>query len=324
MKRLMRYRIKAGRVIEKRDVLMEVSLDPEDRRPRPRGKRRGKSLASQIERNMREAVKRLARILNCNFKGGDLLLTLKYDNARLPADKKAAKREVRNFLRRLDRAHRAATGRRFRWVMVTADHSSRTGEQARLHHHIVMDPVDWEWIAANWPADQFSYRRLDNRGDYTAVALYMVRNTGYQRGERSWSSCKGLEKPEFFPPEPVRELGSFRVPRDGVVTEREVREDAESGFYGAYIRYVMPEGKAEDWGARELGPERGRAQGRAAVRRPGRGGGKATERSPRSGAGQEFLDAGGAGAIQTTRNTYGKPPERRKRTGAQRRGGTEG
>lgn len=242
VKRLMRYRIKAGRVIEKRDVLMEVSLDPDSQKPRPRGKRRGKSLASQIERNMREAVKRLARILNCNVRGGDLLLTLKYDNARLPEDKKAAKREAGNFIRRLARAYRKATGRRLRWVMVTADRSSKTGEQVRLHHHIVMDPVDWELIAAHWPSDQFSYRRLDNGGDYTAVALYMVRNTGYQRGERSWSSCKGLEQPEFFPPEPVRGLGAFRVPREARVTEREVREDEESGFYGAYIRYVLPEG----------------------------------------------------------------------------------
>lgn len=33
-------------------------------------RRRGKSAASQIERNTREAVKRLARVLNCNFQGG--------------------------------------------------------------------------------------------------------------------------------------------------------------------------------------------------------------------------------------------------------------
>lgn len=241
MKALMRYRIKSGRVMEKRDVLMEVSLDPESRKPRARGKRRGKSLASQIERNMREAVKRLARVLNCNFRGGDVLLTLKYAPDRLPGSKAEARRDVRNFLRRLDRAYRKATGRKLRWVLVTADRSSKTGAEVRLHHHIVMDPVAWELIAANWPDDQFSFRRLDNSGDYTAIALYMVRNTGYQRRERSWSNSQGLEKPEFFPPEPVHGLGSFQVPREARITEREIREDEESGFRGAYIRYVMPE-----------------------------------------------------------------------------------
>ena len=255
MKALMRYRIKSGRVIEKRDALMEVSLDPESRRVRPRGKRRGKSLASQIERNMREAVKRLARVLNCNFRGGDVLLTLKYAPDRLPKSKGEAKREVRNFLRRLDRAYRRATGRKLRWVLVTADRSARTGEEVRVHHHIVMDPVAWELIARHWPDDQFSFRRLDNSGDYTAIALYMVRNTGYQRGERSWSCCQGLEQPVFFPPEPVRGAGSFQVPREARVMEREVREDEESGFRGAYIRYVMPEEEFSDAATRRRARE---------------------------------------------------------------------
>lgn len=237
----MRYKIISGRVVEKRDVLMDVSLDPTTHKPKPRGKRKGKSLAAQIERNFREAIKRLARILNCNFQGGDLFLSLKYSDERLPATKQEAKREVRNFIRRIDRVYRKQTGKKLRWAMVTADRSTKTGKPVRLHHHVVMDAVAWELIASNWPSDQFSYRRLDGSGDYTGIARYMLLNAGYERGERSWSTSQGLEKPVFTAPEPVKGAGSFQVPKQARIVERHIREDEESGFHSAYIRYVMPE-----------------------------------------------------------------------------------
>ena len=64
MKQLMRYKIISGRVVEKRDVLMEVT-----RTRKPRGGRRGKSTIKQVERNERESVLALARFLNCNYRG---------------------------------------------------------------------------------------------------------------------------------------------------------------------------------------------------------------------------------------------------------------
>ena len=240
MKRLMRYKIKSGRVWEKRDVMMDVSLNPDDK-PRPRGKRRGKSLASQIERNMRETIKRLARIINCNFRGGDVFVTLKYNDQRLPATREEAAKLAKKFLRQVGAAYRRETGQKLKYILVTADVSSKTGLPCRLHHHLVLPGVSWKLCKKFWPDDQIRYRVMDNGGDYTAVAVYMIKNTGYRRGQRSWSTSQGLEKPEFFPPEPVKELGSFRVPKDGVVAEREIKEDAESGFCGAYIRYVVPE-----------------------------------------------------------------------------------
>lgn len=241
MKSLMRYAIKSGRVTEIRTGLRETVLDPTTGKLRPRGKRRGKSLASQIERNMRESVKSLARLLNCNYAGGDMFLTLKYSDDRLPASKEEAKTEVRRFIRRLDRAYRAQTGRKLRYVLITADKSSKTGEPVRLHHHIVMDQVDYELIAKHWPADQFYCRYLDNTGDYTAIAQYMIKNAGYDRGVRTWSASQGLKKPEYTAAVPVKTLDGIRLPEGAVVVERQVTEDEVSGFRAAYIRYVMPQ-----------------------------------------------------------------------------------
>lgn len=274
MKRLMRYKIISGRVVEVRTSMVEVSLDPTTGKPRPRGKRRGKSLASQIERNFRETVKRLARILNCNFRGGDLLLTMRYDNDRLPESKGAAKREARNFMRRISRAYRKKTGRKLRWVMVTADRSSKTGEKVRIHHHIVMDPVDWELVAENWPDDQFSFRRLDNSGDYTAIAIYMIKNAGYERGVRTWSSSQGLEEPVYTPAVPVSTLGGARIPKDAKIMERQITENEDSGFRAAYIRYTVPEGKEQEEFSDTATPGRGRGTSMAIPKKAGGGGGR--------------------------------------------------
>ena len=241
MKQLMRYKIISGRVVEKRDVLMEVT-----RTRKPRGGRKGKSTIKQVERNERESVLALARFLNCNYRGGDLFLTLKYSDGRLPADRAEAKRIAKNFIRRLARAYRKKHGKALIWALVTVDRSSKTGDPVRLHHHVVLNAMDWELIAANWPADEFSCRHLDDSGDYTAVARYMVRNAGYGRGEQCWSSAKkGAKRPVYSTPVPVQQAGSVRVPKEARIVERELHESAESGFSAAYIRYIMPRERAE-------------------------------------------------------------------------------
>lgn len=241
MKKLMRYTIKSGRLVEKRDVLMEVSLDPTTGKARRRGRRTGKATAAQVERNQREAVLRLNRLICCNYRGGDLFVSLKYANGRLPATREEAERLARNFVRRLSRAYRALTGKKLPWVLVTADRSSKTGAPVRLHHHLVLPAMPRELLAANWPADQFSARWLDDKGDYIGIAEYMVRNAGYVRGKRTWSTSQGMDKPEFSAPEPVRQAGDFRVPKEAKGVFKRAVQDEDSGFYAAYVRYVMPE-----------------------------------------------------------------------------------
>lgn len=243
MKSLMRYKIISGRVVEKRDALLDISLDPTSQKPRgKRGSYRGKSGAAQIERNCKEAERRLGRSINCNFETGDLFLSLKYDDLRLPESREAADNNLTNLMRWLARKYKKATGKKLKWVGVTADTSSKTGLPVRLHHHAVIPKMDIELIYQVWPADQVTIRHLDGRGDYSGIARYMLTNAGYRRHKRTWRSSNGLDKPVFTAPEPVRSgAGSFRVPRQAVVMEREVREDADSGFSAAYIRYVMPQ-----------------------------------------------------------------------------------
>lgn len=238
MKQLMEYKIISGRVHETRRVLMPCRSGAQ--LPKRRGVRvKGKSSLSKILANEQEAVKRLARIINCNFGPGDLWLTLKYDDDRLPEYRAAAELCVTNLLRRVKRWYKKETGDALRYVLVTSDNSPRSGEKARLHHHLVMDRVAWEYIIRQWPADQISYSLLDARRDYTGIARYMVGNAPKGDNKHRWSCSTGLAKPVYTEPVPVDSVDGIKIPKGANIRENITLQDEETGVRSAYCRYIV-------------------------------------------------------------------------------------
>ena len=246
MRRLMEYKIISGRTTEVRQVMMETRRGPIRQR---RGVRvKGRTSLKKILANEREAVKNLARILNCNFRAGDLWVTLTYPDEALPESKEAARAQFEKFLRKLRRVFRENTGESLRYVVTTSDRGSASGDPVRIHHHLVMDAVAYETITRLWPAEDVSYRRLDGRGDYTGIARYMVSNAGPADGKKRWSTSKGLKKPVYTEPVPVDRGERIRIPKGAAVKAKEDYTDEETGMRSAYARYVRP--------ARQPGPAR--------------------------------------------------------------------
>lgn len=237
MRRLMEYKIISGRTEEIRRTMMPWREPGQKVR---RGTRvKGKTSLRKILANEREAVKNLARILNCNFRQGDMWITLTYPESSLPGSREDAKKDLEKFLRKCRDAYRKATGKALRYVVAVSDRDGKTGEiSRRMHLHIVMDALAYEVITALWPAEDVTYRRLDGRGDYTGIARYMVTNAGPADGKKRWSTSKGLRKPIITEPVPVEEKERIRVPRDVSLKEREEYRDEETGMYSAYVRYV--------------------------------------------------------------------------------------
>lgn len=252
----MEYFIISGRALEARRARLPVpSSQPISKRKRaPR--LAGSSSIKKILANEMEAVKRLARIINANFGPGDLWLQLKYDNERLPASLEDARREAERFLRKVRDAYRKETGKKLRYVLTSSDKNPRTGQPARLHHHLVMDRVAWEYITRFWPEDQIGYVLLDGRGDYTGIARYMVSNARSDSHKRKWSCSKGLEKPVYTEPVPVAEADGIEPPAGAAVKENEVLYDEESGLDTAYMRCVLKERPRIERGAVHIGRTR--------------------------------------------------------------------
>lgn len=238
MRRLMEYRIISGRTTEVRQVMMETRRGTIRQR---RGVRvKGRTSLKKILANEREAVKNLARILNCNFQAGDLWVTLTYPDDSLPESREDARARFEKFLRKLRKVFREKTGESLRYVVTTSDKGSFSGESARIHHHLVMDAVAYETIISMWPAEDVSYRRMDGRGDYTGIARYMVSNAGAADGKKRWSTSKGLKKPVYTEPVPVDSGERIRIPRGTAVKAKEEYIDEETGMRSAYVRYTRP------------------------------------------------------------------------------------
>lgn len=150
--------------------------------------------------------------LAANFGSHDLVLTLTYDDAHLPADKAAAAKCFQSFVRKW-RTARKRRGEELRYIYVTEGWHGKSEdewfggdgrlEDRRLHHHVVgngVGPGDLEEIQSLWqyggyvrvePVDVHYYREL---------AKYLTkeaREFGRGRpGERVWRSSRNLIKYE--------------------------------------------------------------------------------------------------------------------------------
>lgn len=234
----MEYHIISGRVIETRQNWMPArSSAPFKKTRAPRVC--GQTSLKKIAANERESARRLARIINCNFGMGDLWVTLKYNNERLPASYEEAKDNITRFLRKIRAEYKKETGKSLRYIITTSQNNPRTRENARLHHHVVMDRVAYEVICRYWPEDQVKYSVMDNRGDHTAMAKYMIDNSPKEAGKKKWSCSKGLKKPIFTEPEQIREIEKIEAPTGADIRENILIQDEDSGIKAAYMRCVV-------------------------------------------------------------------------------------
>lgn len=189
------------------------------------------------DKNANDAVRVLARQINCNFGYKDLLIELDYDAAGYAAidgSRDQAEKELRLFLRRLGRAMKKA-GLEPRYAgAVTSDMDGATGENRRVHHHVVLCREAAPYIEQCWHRGGYGIRTLRQQDDYTAVASYLVRQVRRIPDKKKWSSSRNLKKPVVYERE-ARRAGALRNPPKTVLQECSAY-DVESGSH--YIRYT--------------------------------------------------------------------------------------
>ena len=137
---------KCGRVIEKSKFWAPAGT-------RVRGGRvKGNTSAAKRDQNARQAVRMVARILNCNFHHGDLYVTAKFDDghlAEIGGDYKTLTRLLGNFTKRLKR-HLRRQGVELKWLAVPSEKDGETGEEKRLHVHMVITGAGITWRDGAW------------------------------------------------------------------------------------------------------------------------------------------------------------------------------
>lgn len=187
--------------------------------------------------NIKTACMRLEFLLYANFSLDDWFITLTYDNAHLPLNYEAARKNAPAFFRRV-RELRRARGEPFGYIYVM---EGMHGDH-RVHHHLVLQrgDGDLEAIRALWPRGGVDAETIRDFGGYRKLAQYLSkepRKTGKLRvGQRMWTPSKGLIKPERNDIELT--AGQHYIPPNGAAPFEGARfpERIDNSF-GSYVLY---------------------------------------------------------------------------------------
>lgn len=135
---------------------------------------RKKATPEEIEKiNECNAAAKLTRLLNANFKKGDLHLVLTYFREVRPRQDEA-KKNLTKFLRDMRREYKKL-GEEFKYVHVT-EYKAKS-----IHHHLVINNIDGEnvlkLVRNKWQLGNPKFTTLDGTGQYKDLAEYFVKET---------------------------------------------------------------------------------------------------------------------------------------------------
>lgn len=165
--------------------------------------------------NERNARMKLRRMTNANFEDGkDSLVHLTFDNEHKPESRRACKRLMDNFLRRLKRAwDKAGMERELRYLYVIEGNDGK-----RLHVHLLMTGgMSYVEIKTLWGmAEIVNVDRLQaGKKGYEALSVYLTKQGKLDDGEHRWYGSRNLVKPDYeeqnakIPMDEVEELGNY-------------------------------------------------------------------------------------------------------------------
>lgn len=163
-----------------------------------RNRKKNPTTDAQRKQNNAQAFKKLRRILNANYEGGDYHLILTYARAagEPVKDKEEMKTDAERFLRLLRKAYKSL-GRELKYV-----HVMEIGSRGARHHHLVINAIDIGIIQKCWTHGRIHVHPLDDSGDYAMLALYLLKYSNETVGttdalqKKRWNSSRNLIHPE--------------------------------------------------------------------------------------------------------------------------------
>lgn len=230
---------KMKKIIHAGALVIEAVYPRMDRRDseRARAAKRKASTEAQKRMNQIYSWQKLELMLAANFRPGDLVVTLTYDDAHLPESRKASEMRLKYFRQQLA-VHRVMTGQELVMIWNT-EHKHGDG---RWHHHTVINASgdDYDLIRRLWiyGSDiEIKPLRVDKEKNYETLARYMCKEEGERLGQRKWSYTRNARKPE---------VETFRVEEDTTVQvpkgATEISVFSDSNQYGSarVIKYLAP------------------------------------------------------------------------------------
>ncbi len=145
--------------------------------------------------NNKKSRKRMIRTVNENFGENDLWLTYTYADEYHPKTQEQAKRNLTNYLRRVNRLRkkRGLKNAKYLYIMEWEDGPEGT----RCHYHVLMEKgIDRDTLEDMWyyAVRNDSTRLHPDEEGISGLAAYMA-DKKRSKGERRWTPSKNLVKP---------------------------------------------------------------------------------------------------------------------------------
>lgn len=187
--------------------------------------------------NHKSSIKKFELMLATNFRPGDIVGTVTYDDDHLPADRKAAERRFRYFRQKLNK-HYIARGVEM-LVFWSTEHKHGDG---RWHHHFILLSTgnDYDAIRAAWIYGgdiELKPLRVDKEKNYATLAAYYAKEARDKLGLRAWSYTRNAKKPTEDT-ERVEDDFQLQAPKGVQVLERTSIETPYGSFQ--YLKYLCP------------------------------------------------------------------------------------
>lgn len=177
--------------------ILEIEIYPISKieRKQKRKIKEKESKSKQKNLNDKNAKKQLIRLLNTNFTTKDLHVTLTYDKENLPENENAAKKDVTNFIRRLNYYIKKHNLGELKYIAVIEFREQEEGKKdIRLHHHLVVNGiVDRDTLEEIWQKGRANADRLkpDEFG-LEGLARYISKDP---KGNKRWIPSRNLKQP---------------------------------------------------------------------------------------------------------------------------------
>ncbi len=177
---------------------LEVEIYPEFNRQQAKEQnmeRPKRSKEAQRNLNNKRARKRCERLILENFGNGDIWATLTYSSGQEPETEEEAYRNMKNFIRRLNRRRKKLGLKNARYIYVT-----ECGAKGRWHHHMItdgdlsMDEIEQIWQKGR--RNQLRRLQKDENG-LVGCARYITKDKERKsEGKKTWNSSNGLREPQ--------------------------------------------------------------------------------------------------------------------------------
>ena len=223
--------------------------NPRDSRAVRQGK---KNMTKDAQKRMNQKNKwlKLELLMAANFRPGDIVLTLTFDNAHLPDSRAKVMGCAREFFKKL-RALRKARGAPVKYIYVVEHNHSRDdptftpvkqAQQGRYHIHMILNGTgaDDADIRSCWDGGLIEWHLFELNRDrtYESLAHYYCKEVADYVGARAFIPSRGLAQPETDC-QIVDSKETLTPPKGATVYDNTGVVKTEYGKY-QYVKYLWP------------------------------------------------------------------------------------